>query len=115
MSAPAGISRSHLIHKVYGEWVPAEELANSTYDRKIRMAVKSMRDKRVPIVSSSRKAGYRLSEDPADMDDLESEFRSRAEECKKSAEHVRMFLKPVTLAIREYRKTHKIVSQERLL
>jgi hypothetical protein len=115
MAAPAGISRSHLIHKVYDAWVAPEELANNTYDRKIRLAVKSMRKKRLPIFSSSGEAGYRLSEEPNEMEEMAREFDSRAEECKASAEHVRKFQKPLALAIREYRKTNKIVSQERLL
>ena len=115
ISAPAGISRSHLIHKIFDAWVAPEELANNTYDRKIRLAVKSMRKKRLPIFSSSGEAGYRLSEDPNEMEEMAREFDSRAEECTASAKHVRTFQKPLTLAIREFRQTHKIVSQERLL
>ena len=113
---PQGLSRSVLILEIYGAWVPANELANNVYDRKIRLAIEALSMKQnFPIVSSSGKSGYKLSEDPEEIEEMAREFDGRAAHCKERAFKVRTIQKPLALTIREYRQTHKIVSQERLL
>ena len=113
---PQGLSRSVLIMHVYGVWVPPEELANNVYDRKIRKAIEALSlEHGLPIVSSSGKSGYKLSDDPNEIEEMAREFDGRAAHCNKRAFKIRTIQKPLALTIREYRQTHKIVSQERLL
>jgi hypothetical protein len=116
MQCPSGVTRSVLIMHVYGVWVPPEELANNVYDRKIRKTIEALSLKHgLPIVSSSGKSGYKLSDDPNEIEEMAREFDGRAAHCNKRAFKIRTIQKTLALTIREYRQTHKIVSQERLL
>jgi hypothetical protein len=102
--------------QIDGVWVPPAELANNVHDRKIRKAIELLVKKyRCPIASSSGKAGYRLSEDPAEMEEMAREFDGRAKHCEQRAREIRTLQKPLARSIAEFRKTNKIVSQERLL
>jgi hypothetical protein len=58
---PAGLRREQLVAIVYGQSVRAGGLKNnSTFDRKVRLAIASLRARLVPILSSSGQAGYRM-------------------------------------------------------
>ena len=113
MSAPAGISRSRLIHKIYNIWVPAEELANSRCDRKILLAIESLR-KDWPIVSSSGEAGYKLTEDRAEIDAYAAEQASRAARETEKARQAHSWPAKIR-PIQEFRKSGVNATQEALL
>jgi len=57
---PKGMTRPQLVAVVFQEVRPAKVLNNDTKDRKVRKAIESLRQKGVPILSTSGKAGYRL-------------------------------------------------------
>ena len=76
LKAPGGITRRGLIRVIYG--VEAQRnLSNDPNDRKIRKAIESLRDRMVPIVSSSGKAGYRLDTSPEAIQNMIAELKSR--------------------------------------
>jgi len=52
-------------------------LSNDLYDRKIRKAIKSLRKRMIPIISSSGKAGYRLDTSPEAIQNMTRELKSR--------------------------------------
>ena len=111
---PQGISRSSLIAKIYGVWVPQAELASSTYDRKIRLAIKSLRKMGFSIVSSSGKAGYHLSEDPEEIQAFAAEQASRAAHETTDAREAHAW--PLKIkSIQEYRRSNVGATQERLI
>ena len=58
---PGGLLRQQLVAIAYGESVRAGAIANNnSRDRAVRMAIQNLRMRMVPIVASSRAAGYRL-------------------------------------------------------
>ena len=58
---PEGLLRPQLVAIVFEETVKAGGPSNNnTKDRKVRRAIESLRERMVPIVSSSGRAGYRL-------------------------------------------------------
>ena len=52
-------------------------LSNDPHDRKIRKAIESLRNRMIPIVSSSGKAGYRLDTSPEAIQNMIAELKSR--------------------------------------
>lgn len=76
MKAPGGITRRGLIRIVYG-LEAQRNLSNDPHDRKIRKAIESLRNRMIPIVSSSGKAGYRLDTSPEAIQNMIRELRSR--------------------------------------
>ena len=76
LKAPNGITRRGLIRVVYG--VEAQRnLSNDPNDRKIRKAIESLRNRMIPIISSSGKAGYRLDTSPEAIQNMTRELKSR--------------------------------------
>lgn len=73
---PQGLTRPQLIALVF-RTTPEENLSNSTKDRKIRKAIASLRAKRVPVLSNSGQAGYRLGINEAGKQALLADLRSR--------------------------------------
>jgi hypothetical protein len=110
---PKGVSRMELAMEIYQ--YPPRNLETSSEDRIIRSAIRKLRDLNFPIVSSSGERGYRLSENKDEIEAMAREYDSRAESCKAEAFRIRTIQKPLAKAIAEYRQTHKIVSQDRLL
>jgi hypothetical protein len=81
---PEGLTRHQLIAIVYGVSVPANlPLQNYRPDRKIRKAIEWLRERDVPIVSSSGHAGYRLDESIEALDSMISEWESRIENLRR--------------------------------
>jgi len=76
---PAGRTREQLHYAVYGFW-PTGDLNKNTRDRKIRKVIESLRDRLIPIVSNSGKAGYRLDVSEAEIRKMIAEWRSRSHE-----------------------------------
>lgn len=76
LHAPQGISRKGLIRVVFRK-EPQANLGNDTRDRKIRKGIESLRDRGVPIVSTSGKAGYKLDTDPKNIECMIREWESR--------------------------------------
>jgi len=75
LKAPSGFTRGGLIRVVYG--VEAQRnLSNDPNDRKIRKAIESLRNRMIPIISSSGKAGYRLDTSPEAIQNMVEELRS---------------------------------------
>jgi DNA-binding IscR family transcriptional regulator len=76
LKAPSGMTRRGLVRAIYG--VEAQQnLSNDPHDRKIRKAIESLRDRMIPIVSSSGKAGYRLDTSPEAIQNMIAELKSR--------------------------------------
>jgi len=74
--ASNGITRRGLVRAIYG--VEAQSnLSNDPNDRKIRKAIESLRNRMIPIVSSSGKAGYRLDTSPEAIRNMIAELKSR--------------------------------------
>lgn len=75
---PAARSRTGLIYDVFGyEPRPIENLNNNSDDRKIRLAIGSLFDKGIPIVSSSSEAGYCIDIDAEKWTRMVRELESR--------------------------------------
>ena len=74
--APKGLTRRGLVRIVFGE-ESETNLANDTRDRKIRKVIESLRNRGVPIISNSGKAGYKLDTDPKNIECMIRELKSR--------------------------------------
>ena len=57
---PQGVTRPQLVAICFGRMTNNLVVNNSTYDRKVRLAIASLRERMVPIMSSSGASGYRL-------------------------------------------------------
>ena len=90
---PDGLNRRELINEVYGHRLlpPDHDLNNSVEDRKIRMAISSMRNRLIPIVSFSGKAGYRLDTSREAAERMALEMDSRAAKLQNNARRIRQF------------------------
>lgn len=76
LKVPNSLTRQGLIRIVSGV-EPQRNLANDPYDRKIRKGIESLRNKMIPIVSSSGEAGYRLDTSPEAVENMIRELESR--------------------------------------
>lgn len=75
---PDGRTRRQLIFDVYGDYVPEhEDLNNNTLDRKIRKAIEDMRERLIPIFSSSGGSGYRLDVSETSISMMVAEWERR--------------------------------------
>ena len=76
LQAPKGLTRKGLIRIVFGE-EPDNNLSNDTRDRKIHRELEHLRNLGFPIISTSRKAGYKLDTDPKNIECMIREWKSR--------------------------------------
>ena len=74
--APKGLTRRGLVRIVFGQEARTN-LGNDTKDRKIRKAIESLRNRGVPILSNSGRAGYKLDSDPENIECMIRELKSR--------------------------------------
>lgn len=72
---PDGLSREQLVYNIFSYWPGL--LEGNTDDRKIRKAIQRLRERLVPIVSSSGKAGYRLDISRDGVDKMLAELRAK--------------------------------------
>ena len=72
---PTGLSRQEFVLKIKGYW--PEKLDGNTDDRKIRKAIQRLRERLVPIVSTSGQPGYRLDISREGVDRMLAELRSK--------------------------------------
>lgn len=80
-SHPDGVTRKNLVFNIYN--VSVSDLNGSTHDRKIRKAIESLRNRLVPIVSSSGAPGYKLDVSREHIEQMMGEWRSRISELTK--------------------------------
>jgi len=88
LKAPNGLTRQGLIRIVFGV-EPQHNLANDPCDRKIRKGIESLRDRMIPIVSSSGEAGYRLDTRPEAVENMIRELKSRIAHLEQKVEVAR--------------------------
>lgn len=74
--APKGLTRRGLVRILFGQEAHTN-LGNDTKDRKIRKAIESLRNRGIPIISNSGKAGYKLDTDPENIECMVRELKSR--------------------------------------
>lgn len=74
--APKGLTRRELVRIVFGQEAHTN-LGNDTKDRKIRKAIEILRNRGIPIISNSGKAGYKLDTDPDNIACMVRELKSR--------------------------------------
>lgn len=72
---PAGLSRQDLVFKIQGYW--PDTLDGNTDDRKNRKAIQRLRERLVPIISTSGQPGYRLDISRDGVDQMLAELRSK--------------------------------------
>lgn len=72
---PTGLSRQDLVLKIQGYW--PEKLDGNTDDRKNRKAIQRLRERLVPILSTSGQPGYRLDISREAVQQMLTELRSR--------------------------------------
>ena len=76
LKTPKGLTRQGLIRIVFSV-EPQRNLSNDPHDRKIRKGIESLRNRLIPIVSSSGEAGYRLDTSPDAIENMVMEWESR--------------------------------------
>lgn len=77
---PNGRTRRQLVHDVYDVVIAdGEDINNNTYDRKIRKTIEAMREKLIPIFSTSSEAGYRLDISETSISMMVNEWERRRE------------------------------------
>ena len=95
---PEGLTRPQLIAIVYRISVPANiSLQNYRPDRKIRKAIEWLRERSVPIVSSSGRAGYRLDTSATALSAMIDEWESRIENLRRRVTDARALLAQASL------------------
>lgn len=62
------LTRDDLMIHVFGTWVPRGDRGWERMDRSIRKCIEALRTRGYPIVATSGEAGYKLVDDPAEMD-----------------------------------------------
>ena len=72
---PSSVTRERLVEELYG-YTPTD-INGDTKDRKNRLVIQAMREKFIPIVSSSGESGYRLDVSQEAFDEMINELRSR--------------------------------------
>ncbi len=72
---PVGLNRQQLVYRIYGYW--PDRLEGNTDDRKIRKAIQRLRERLVPIVSTSGQPGYRLDISAEGVGQMLSELRAK--------------------------------------
>jgi hypothetical protein len=72
---PAGLSRQDLVFQIQGYW--PDTLDGNTDDRKNRKAIQRLRERLVPIVSTSGQPGYRLDISKDGVDQMLAELRAK--------------------------------------
>lgn len=90
LRAPQGITRRGLVRVVFDKEAQ-KNLSNDTRDRKIRKAIESLRDRGVPIVSTSGKAGYKLETDPEKIAEMLDEMKSRIAHLNQKVQAIQTF------------------------
>lgn len=78
------ISRSELVKAVYGIDVKPGDLTNSAEDRRIRECIEALRKRDYPIVSTSGKAGFKLTIDDNEIMEFIGELQHRQAEIGKT-------------------------------
>lgn len=90
LRAPQGITRRGLVRVVFDKEAQ-KNLSNDTRDRKIRKAIEGLRDRGVPIVSTSGKAGYILETDPEKIAEMLDEMKSRIAHLQRKVQAIESF------------------------
>lgn len=108
------VTREFLISTIWGVEVPTSDLANSSFDRQIRVCIQRLRDKDFPIVSSSGHPGYGLKADESDIDQTIAELRSKIDSLQNSINHLYRSKKKAH-DIRTFRETVQPATQPVLL
>jgi hypothetical protein len=106
-------SRPDMVFAVFGIYVQASQLADSTEDRKIRECIERLRAT-WPIVSSSGEAGYILEDNEASILEFAKEQESRADKNRRNARLAYGWI-PKARSIKEARRTAEITTQPSLL
>jgi hypothetical protein len=75
---PDGRTRRQLVWDVFGVIIPENaDINNNTYDRKIRKTIEAMREKMIPVFSSSAESGYRLEVSESAISRMVAECENR--------------------------------------
>ena len=90
LKAPNGLTRQGLIRIVFGV-EPQHNLTNDPYDRKIRKGIEGLRNRMIPIISSSGEAGYRLDTSPEAVENMIREWESRIAHLQQKFEITRQY------------------------
>lgn len=88
---PDGLDRFQLVHHIYG-YIPLK-IDGNTHDRKVRKAIEKLRSRNFPIVSTSRRPGYRLDASKEAAEKMLAELHSRIKHMQEQAEAVSKFWK----------------------
>lgn len=108
---PQGLRRGQLVAIGFGQSVKAGDTQNnSTKDRKVRMAIRSLRMRMVPIVSSSGGAGYRLDVSNEGRGRMLADLISRRNELNELIERTAKFYH-----VQEQMPARDLTIQERLI
>jgi hypothetical protein len=93
--AGATVTRHDFIRLIFG-YQPDGSLNGNKHDRKIRIAIKSLRDKGATfVVSSSGEAGYRIDTSAEKAQEMAGEMEKRARQLTATAERIRAALPKV--------------------
>jgi hypothetical protein len=111
ISNPKNVTRQQFVMKIFNYF--PDDLENNQDDRKVRAAIEHLRQD-WPIISSSGGAGYRLSEDPTEIQAFAAEQASRAERNRENAQRAYRWI-PKANSIHEARRSAQIVKQPSLL
>lgn len=106
-----GLNRQQLVAIVFGESVRAGAASNNnTKDRKVRLAIASLRARMVPITSSSGEAGYRLDTSRESRERMVADLISRRNKLNDLINHMaKAYNMP------EHYQPAEIASQARLI
>lgn len=75
---PNGVTRRHMVYIVFGVTIPeGADINNNKYDRKIRKTIEVMREKLIPVFSSSSESGYRLVLDETTISMMIAEWQNK--------------------------------------
>lgn len=107
------VLRTELIEIIFGDHVESSELENNPHDRAIRECIEALRSKDFPIISSSSKAGYCLSDDEEAIERCVAEYRSRTSHMQERITHL-LRSKSVAHDLHQWRRGTELPMQARM-
>lgn len=84
-----GLNRKQLVFQIFGYW--PDQIEGNSDDRMIRKAIQRLRERLVPIVSTSGKAGYRMDVSRDGVDQMLGELRRKRDLLNKQIESTLKF------------------------
>jgi hypothetical protein len=88
------VTKQDMIKNVYGKFIEKARLSGTTEERQLRDTIADLQVSGYPIIASSGKAGYRLAQNKAEIEEYVSELESRISQLQSKVFALRRYTYP---------------------